>query len=162
MGAPVGAKRSEGDGVAAALAGEVAPEAEHVRPRGQAQFFELRELAEAQARGDVTSGVFTYGQVGQPVGGSDAAVEGAGAFGGLGGVLGQVASWRPHASVRAVSLGAAGVVMLTAWAAWSMAAVISATVAQVGGASAGPAGPSSLMMAWKWTTPRRWCSATLA
>ena len=37
----------------------MASEAEHVRPRGQAQFLELRELAEAEARGDVTSGVVT-------------------------------------------------------------------------------------------------------
>ena len=50
----------------------------------------------------------------------------------------------------------------SAWAAWSMVAVSRARVAQVGGASAGPAGPSRRMMAWKWTTPRRWYSATLA
>ena len=35
-------------------------------------------------------------------------------------------------------------------------------VAQAGGAVVGPAGPSRRMMAWKWTTPRRWYSATLA
>ena len=77
-------------------------------------------------------------------------------------VTGRMSSWRPHASVRAGSPGAAGVVTLTARAAWSMAAVSRAMVAQAGGASAGPAGPSSRMMAWKWTTPRRWYSATLA
>jgi hypothetical protein len=43
-----------------------------------------------------------------------------------------------------------------------MAAVSRAAVAQVGGVVEGPAGPSSRMMAWKWTTPRRWYSATLA
>ena len=43
-----------------------------------------------------------------------------------------------------------------------MAEVSRATVAQVGGAEVGPVGPSSRMMAWKWTTPRRWYSATLA
>jgi hypothetical protein len=179
MGGSVGAERAEGDGVGAALGGEVAPESEHVRPRGQAQFLELRELAEAEARGDVTSGVVTDGEVGQPVVGSDAAIEGAGAFGGLGGVLGyvpatlvsvtsplavmaRISSWRPQVSVRAGSPGAVGAVTLTALAAWSMAAVSSVTVAQAGGVSAGPEGPSSLMMAWKWTTPRRWYSATLA
>jgi hypothetical protein len=40
----------------------------------------------------VAAGVLTDGQVGDPVGRGEAAVEGAGAFGGLGGVLGHVAS----------------------------------------------------------------------
>jgi len=31
-----------------------------------------------------------------------------------------------------------------------------------GGTAVGPAGPSSRMIAWKWTMPRRWYSATLA
>ena len=31
-----------------------------------------------------------------------------------------------------------------------------------GGAVARPVGPSRRMIAWKWTTPRRWYSATLA
>ena len=35
-------------------------------------------------------------------------------------------------------------------------------MAQAGGAVVGPVGPSRRMMAWKWTTPRRWYSATLA
>ena len=35
-------------------------------------------------------------------------------------------------------------------------------MAQAGGAGPGPVGPSRRMMAWKWTTPRRWYSATLA
>jgi len=56
-----------------------------VRPCGQPQFLELGKLAEAKACGDVTAGVFADGQVGDPVGGGEAAVEGAGAFGGLGG-----------------------------------------------------------------------------
>jgi len=43
-----------------------------------------------------------------------------------------------------------------------MAAVSRTTVAQVGGAVVVPVGPSSRMMAWKWTTPRLWYSATLA
>ena len=75
----------------------------------------------------MAAGVIADRQVGEPVGRGDAAVEGAGAFGGFGGVLGHVArdlgvghvamavtgrmsSWRPQASVRAGSLGAAGVV----------------------------------------------------
>jgi hypothetical protein len=66
MGGPVGAQRSEGDGVAAALGRKVAAEPEHVRPGGQAQVRELRELADAQACGDVAAGVFADGQVGQP------------------------------------------------------------------------------------------------
>jgi hypothetical protein len=77
-------------------------------------------------------------------------------------VTGRMSSWRPHVRARVGSPGAAGVVTLTARAAWSMAVVSSAMVTQAGGASAGPAGPSSRMMAWKWTTPRRWYSATLA
>jgi len=35
-------------------------------------------------------------------------------------------------------------------------------VAQAGGVAPGPLEPSRRMMAWKWTTPRRWYSATLA
>ena len=70
----------------------MAAEAEHVRPRGQPQVLELGEPAEAQACGDVAAGVVADGQVGEPVGRGEAAVEGAGAFGGLGGVLGHVAS----------------------------------------------------------------------
>ncbi len=48
--------------------------------------------AYAEAFGDVAARVLADGQVGQPVGRGDAAVEGAGAFGGLGRVLGHVAS----------------------------------------------------------------------
>src|SRR5262249_32111555 len=69
---------------------------------------------------------------------------------------------RPHASVRAGRPGAAGVSRWTIRAAWSMAAVSRATVAQAGGAVMGPVGPSSRVMAWKWTMPRRWDSAALA
>jgi hypothetical protein len=61
-----------------------------MRPCGQPQVLELGKLAEAEAYGDVAAGVVTDGQVGEPVGGGQTAVEGAGAFGGLGGVLGQV------------------------------------------------------------------------
>src|SRR2546421_11361329 len=43
-----------------------------------------------------------------------------------------------------------------------MAAVSRPRVAQAGGAVPGPVGPSRRMIAWKWTTPRRWYSATLA
>jgi hypothetical protein len=57
---------TEGDGVGAALGGEVAAEAEHVRPRGQPQLLELGELAEAEACGDVAAGVFADWQVGEP------------------------------------------------------------------------------------------------
>jgi hypothetical protein len=35
-------------------------------------------------------------------------------------------------------------------------------VAQAGGVVMVEPGPSMRMMAWKWTTPRRWYSATLA
>jgi hypothetical protein len=42
-----GAQRAEGGGVAAALGGEMAAEAEHVRPRGQPQVFESGEFAQA-------------------------------------------------------------------------------------------------------------------
>ena len=175
-----GAQRAKGGGVVAALGREVTAEAEHVRPGGQAQVFESGEFAEAQACGDEAAGVLADGQLGQPVGGGDAAVEGAGAFGGLGGVLGDVGgdpgigefpgggdragcrARRPQARVRAGSPGAAGVWSWTASAAWAMAAVSKSRVAQAGGAVVGPAGPSRRMMAWKWTTPRRWYSATLA
>jgi hypothetical protein len=50
----------------------------------------------------------------------------------------------------------------TASAAWAMAAISKSRVAQEGGVVVGPVGPSRRMMAWKWTTPRRWYSATLA
>src|SRR5205823_8534810 len=50
----------------------------------------------------MTSGMVTDWQVGQPIGRGEAAVEGAGAFGGLGGVLGDVAS---DLGVRHVAVG---------------------------------------------------------
>jgi hypothetical protein len=59
-----GAQRAEGGGVVAALGGEVAAEAEHVRPRGQPQALESGELADAQACGDQAAGVFADGQLG--------------------------------------------------------------------------------------------------
>src|SRR5712691_2864722 len=68
----------------------MAAEAEHVRPGGEAQMVEFGESAQAQALGDVAAGVVGDGEVGELVGGGDAPVEGAGAFGGLGGVLGDV------------------------------------------------------------------------
>src|SRR5215469_16506492 len=76
--------------------------------------------------------------------------------------MGRVSISWPHASVRAGRPGTAGVVRWTLRAAWSIAAVSRAAVDHVGGAVVGPAGPSRRMMAWKWTTPRRWYSATLA
>jgi len=57
MGGPVGAQRAEGNGVGAALGGEVTAEAEHVRPRGQSQSLELGELAESEAFSDVAAGM---------------------------------------------------------------------------------------------------------
>ena len=54
------------------------------------QVLEGGELGQAQAFGDVPAGVVADGQLGELVGRGDAAVEGAGAFGGLGGVLGDV------------------------------------------------------------------------
>ena len=90
VGGAVGAQSAEGDGVGAALGREVAAESEHVRPGRKPQAFQARELAEAEAFGDEAAGVVADGKVGEPVGDGDAAVEGAGAFGGLGGVLGDV------------------------------------------------------------------------
>ena len=74
----------------AALGREVAAEAEHVRPRGQPQVGQCGELAEAQACADEAAGVLADGQLGELIGRGNAMVEGAGAFGGLGGVLGHV------------------------------------------------------------------------
>ena len=70
----------------------MAAEAKHVRPGGQAQVLELGKLAETEACGDAMASVVADGQVGEPVGGSDAAVERPGAFSGIGSVLGHVAS----------------------------------------------------------------------
>ena len=85
IGGAVSAQGAEGDGVGAALGREVATEAEHVRPGRKPQPFQARELAEAEAFGDEAAGVLADGKVSQPVCRGDAAVEGAGAFGGLGG-----------------------------------------------------------------------------
>ena len=84
------AERAEGRGVGAAFGGEMAAEAEHVRPGGQAELFELGEFAEAQAFGDQAAGVLADREVGEAGGRVDALVEGAGAFGGFGGVFGHV------------------------------------------------------------------------
>ena len=74
----IGAEGAEGDRVGPALGGEVAAEAEHVRPGQQSQVGELGELAEAEAFGDVAAGVVPDGQLLEAVGGRDTAVEGAG------------------------------------------------------------------------------------
>src|SRR5262249_15739941 len=148
-------------------------ESEHVRPSRQAQVFQSGKRTEAEAFGDEAAGVRTDRQRVELVGRGDAAVQGAGAFGGLGGVLGDgpgtvvsvrspavvvwpVARSGEDARVRADRPDAAGAWRLTLRVAWPMAAVSRATVAQAGGAVVGPAGPSMRMMAWKWTTPRRW------
>ena len=68
----------------------MAAEAEHVCPGRKPQPFQVWELAEAEAFGEA-AGVVANGKVGQLVGGGDAAVEGACAFGGFGCVLGDVA-----------------------------------------------------------------------
>jgi hypothetical protein len=61
-----------------------------VRPRGEPKVVEFGELTQVQALGDQAAGVAGDEQGGEAVGGGDAPVEGAGAFGGLGGVLGDV------------------------------------------------------------------------
>jgi hypothetical protein len=86
------AQRAHGGGVAAALGGPVATEAEHVRPRAQPQPCQGRVGAErpagAEHRGDVR-GQLPLGAV--ELAGADTAVErGPEAFGALGGVLGDV------------------------------------------------------------------------
>src|SRR5208282_714530 len=86
MGGAVGTERAKGGRVGAALGGEVAAEAEHVCPGRQTQVFKPWEFAEPDAFGDVAAGVLADGKAGELVGGCDAAVEGAGAFSGLGGV----------------------------------------------------------------------------
>jgi hypothetical protein len=68
----------------------VAAEAKHVRPRGQPKIGQFREFAQAQADGDKAAGVLADRQLVEPVGSGDAAVEGAGALSGLGGVLGDI------------------------------------------------------------------------
>src|SRR5260370_3393402 len=81
----VGAERAQGDGVSAALGGEVTTEAEHVCPRGQPQAAELGNLAETKAFGDMTAGVGAGGQGGEPGGrGSAAGAGGRGVRGPLG------------------------------------------------------------------------------
>lgn len=63
---------------------------------------------------------------------------------------------------RAGMSGPAGVVADTAPTACRTASSRSRTSVQPGGGAVGPPGPSKRMTAWKWTPPRRWCSATLA
>jgi hypothetical protein len=157
----------------------VAAETEHVRPGREPQPFQARELAEAEAFGDEAAGVVPDGKVSQPVGGGDAAVEGAGAFGGFGRVLGDVGG---DLAVGQLSGGGdrAGVEFTSPGQRPGREARGGRDI-QVDGAGGlvdgggeqykgrpsgravvGPVGPSSRMMAWKWTTPRRWYSATLA
>ena len=70
--------------------GEVPGEAEHVCPGREAQVFQAGELAESDAFCDVTASVLADWQRVELVSQSDTTVEGAGAFRGLGGVLGDV------------------------------------------------------------------------
>ena len=85
MPGPVGAQGAEGDRVGAALRGEVAAEAEHVSPLCEPQVVQAGQFGETQAFGDEAVRVVADGQVVEAVGRGEAAVEGAGAFGGLGG-----------------------------------------------------------------------------
>lgn len=111
------AQRAEGGGVAAGLGGEVAPEAEHVRPLPELEIGELRQPAQLPAGADhlpnvagdgepwqraglpgaAAGGARERGPVGQEGGAAalagaavQAAVERTGGVGGLGGVLGHV------------------------------------------------------------------------
>ena len=90
VGGTVGTERAEGGRVGAALGGEVPGEAEHVRPRRQPQVFQAGEFVEPDAFGNVTACVLADRQHVELVSGRDAAIERAGAFSGLGGVLGDV------------------------------------------------------------------------
>src|SRR5690606_11833963 len=84
-------QRAEGGGVVAGLGGEVAAEAEHVGPFGQPQPGELLDGAQVEALGDEPPRMLGDGQLVQVVGGAGAGVEGADAFGGFGGVFGDLA-----------------------------------------------------------------------
>ena len=179
VGGAVGAEYAKGDGVGAALGGEVAAEAEHVRPGREPQTCQARELAEAEAFADEAAGVLADGKVVELVCRGDAAVEGAGAFGGFGGVLSDVGG-DPAVGKFPGGGDRAGVVFAApaqgpggesgsgrrddgdGTDGLSMAAVSRRRVAQAGGAVVDPEGPSRRMTAWRWTTPRRWYSATLA
>jgi hypothetical protein len=150
-----------------------------VRPGREPQPFQARELAEAEAFDDEAAGVVADGKVSQLVGGGDAAVEGAGAFGGFGGVLGDVGGDLAVGQFPGGGDGA-GVEFTSprqrpgreARGGWDIQVDGAGGLVDGGGeqdngrpggrAVVGPVGPSSRMMAWKWTTPRRWYSATLA
>ena len=144
----------------------MATEAEHVRPGGQSQVFQFGELAETEALGDMAAGVVADRSLGQSVGRSDPAVQSAGAFGGLGRVLGDVASdlgigqfsgrgdgsrvefpapgqgaRREPWPTRCCDVDGAGGLVDGGGE--------PGEVAQAGGAVPGPAGPSRRMMAWK-------------
>src|SRR5262249_62176509 len=135
------------------------------------QVFQSGKRTKAEAFGDEAAGVRTDRQRVELVGRGDAAVQGAGAFCGLGGVLGDVrgdlgigqfpgscdlasVEFSAHARVRADRPDAAGAWRVTLRVAWPVAAGSRATVAQAGGAGVGPAGPSLRVVAWEWTRPR--------
>lgn len=92
VGGACGSEFAEGDRVTVALGGEVAPESEHVCRGGQAEVGEFGELAEADAFSDQPPCVAGYGQSRQTIVRREAPVQRAGAFGCLGGVLGDVGS----------------------------------------------------------------------
>src|SRR5207245_1523946 len=83
----------EGGGVAAGFGGEVAAEAEHVGPFGEPELCELLHGTQAEAFGDEPPGMPGHRKRVDALGGSDAPVEGADAFGSLGCVLGDVAGY---------------------------------------------------------------------
>jgi len=85
-----GAERGKGGGVAAALGREVAPESEHVRPLSKPQRLEVGKLTQAQASADQSTRMLADGKRGELIGRRDPPVNGARAFGSLGGVLGDV------------------------------------------------------------------------
>lgn len=131
FGAPAAAglaQRAEGGGVAAGLGGEVAPEAEHVRPLPELEAGEFRQSVQVPAGADhlpdvagdgeagqgaglsgaVAGGAGERGAVGQKGGAASLAgaveqgvVEGAGGVGGLGGVLGHVGGDLAHVELCA-------------------------------------------------------------
>ncbi|GAA0244725.1 hypothetical protein GCM10009527_046820 [Actinomadura nitritigenes] len=89
----------------------MAPEAEHVSPLDEPEVCELVEGTQGQAFADESLGVRSERQVGPVVSGVKAPVQGADAFGGFGGVLGDVArygllwqsSGSPHEPGRGVA-----------------------------------------------------------
>ena len=165
VGGAVGAECAEGGGVGAALGGEVAAEAEHVRPGGQPQVLQLGELPRRRHSAMSRRAWSRMGRSARSSAGLMRRSRVPVAFGGLGGVLGDVAR-RPRWSVRSpvggdragVELAAPGAACgrarrggrdgrrWTARAACAMASVSRSAVAQAGGAVAGPSGPSRRMI----------------